>query len=139
MKLVYYKNLDGMRGIAALMVLIFHFFTYPNSGYLEHLAFYQKITEIGQHGVSLFFVLSGFVITRILINTRENTTYFRTFYKRRILRIFPLYYLFLFFYYFLIPYLTGTDRIELANKIPFFLYLQNMTEVFNFKASGPGH
>ena len=80
MKLKYYKNLDGTRGIAAMMVLVHHFFFFKDTSYLANIDFYQKYTEYGQHGVSLFFVLSGFVITRILINTRHEPKYFRTFY-----------------------------------------------------------
>lgn len=139
MKLKYYHNLDGVRGIAALMVVVFHFFTYPNSSYLEKLILFQKITEFGQHGVSLFFVLSGFVITRILINTRNDQEYFKTFYKRRILRILPLYYLFLFVYYIFTPSLTDTDWIDFNFQLPFYFYLQNLTEILNIKALGPGH
>ncbi len=139
MKLKYYYNLDGIRGIAALIIVIFHFFTYSNSEYLSNLIFYQKATEFGQHGVSLFFVLSGFVITRILITTRENADYFSNFYKRRVLRILPLYYLFLFVFYFVLPLLFGEKVIDFKLQLPFYLYIQNLTEVLNIQASGPGH
>ncbi|MCD4664795.1 MAG: acyltransferase, partial [Bacteroidales bacterium] len=138
MTLKYYYNLDGIRGIAALIVVVFHFFTYPNSVYLNNLHIYQGITEFGQHGVSLFFVLSGFVITRILLNTRKKKNYFGTFYKRRVLRILPLYYLFLFFYYLITPLLSNT-YVEFKLQLPFYFYIQNFTEVINIKAQGPGH
>lgn len=139
MKLRYYHNLDGIRGIAALMVVVFHFFTYPNSNYLSNIGLFQRITEYGQHGVSLFFVLSGFVITRILINTRENKNYFRSFYAKRVLRILPLYYLFLFIYYFITPHLLNSVNEGIKLHLPFYFYIQNFTQVFNFEASGPGH
>lgn len=139
MKLKYYHNLDGIRGIAALMVVIFHFFTYPNAKYLINISLYQRLTEFGQHGVSLFFVLSGFVITRILLNNRENKNYFQSFYFRRVLRILPLYYLFLFVYYIFTPLLTNTDGIALKSQMPFYFYLQNFSEILNIKTSGPGH
>lgn len=140
MKLKYYENLDGVRGIAALMVVIYHIFYYPNLSYLANLSTFQKFTEFGRHGVPIFFVLSGFVITRILINTRENKNYFGSFYKKRILRILPLYYLFLIIYYYLIPFLSEDgQRVEFILRVPFYCYIQNMTDVFNIKASGPGH
>jgi peptidoglycan/LPS O-acetylase OafA/YrhL len=92
-ELKYYHNLDGVRGIAALMVVVFHFFTYPISSYADKLGLYQRITEFGQHEVSLFFILKWFVITRILLDTRGNTDYFGSFYKRGVLLILPLFYL----------------------------------------------
>ena len=138
MKLKYYHNLDGLRGIAALMVVLFHFFTYDNSSYLTNLNEFQKFTEFGQHGVSLFFVLSGFVISRILIQTRGSKNYFKRFYKRRILRIFPLYYLFLIIYYYL-PYVYNDSIIGFKLQLPFYFYLQNLTNLLNIEASGPGH
>lgn len=139
MKLEYYHNLDGVRGIAALMVVLFHFFTYPNSNHAPNIELYQKLTEFGQHGVSLFFVLSGFVITRILINSRERNNYFRSFYTKRVLRILPLYYFFLFIYYWVTPQITDGYDGGFKLHLPFYFYLQNFTHVFNFKAAGPGH
>jgi peptidoglycan/LPS O-acetylase OafA/YrhL len=139
MKLEYYKNLDGTRGIAALMVLVFHFFYFNNASYSVDLNFYRKITEFGQHGVSLFFVLSGFVITRILINTRNEPKYFRTFYWRRVLRILPLYYLYLLFAYFLLPIILDSQFVDFKLQLPYYFYLQNFVELSDIKASGPGH
>lgn len=76
------KGLDGLRGIAFLMVFFFH--THWN--------------QWGWPGVQLFFVLSGFLITGILMDMKKNLParpYFIKFYGRRILRIFPLYYFYL--------------------------------------------
>ncbi len=75
----YIPALDGLRGLAVLAVLFFH---------LRIPKF-----SLGWTGVELFFVLSGFLITRILLNTRDSPEYFRKFYIRRALRIFPVYYL----------------------------------------------
>ena len=77
------KELDGLRGIAVIAVLVRHYLGWlpiTGSGY-------------GWLGVDLFFVLSGFLITTILVKLRHDEKYFATFYKRRILRIFPPYYL----------------------------------------------
>jgi peptidoglycan/LPS O-acetylase OafA/YrhL len=72
----YFPALDGIRAIAALLVFCAH---YANFGW-------------GWAGVNIFFVLSGFLITGILYDTRNDRYRFRNFYVRRTLRIFPLYY-----------------------------------------------
>jgi peptidoglycan/LPS O-acetylase OafA/YrhL len=87
-------ELDGIRGIAILTVLLYHLFSYSMfrqswTG-LAHLA--MKATEHLSHGVDLFFVLSGFLITGILLNARTDPHFFKNFYARRALRILPLYY-----------------------------------------------
>ena len=135
----YYTNLDGIRGIAALMVIVFHFFGSESQEYLEKIDLFRQLTEFGQHGVTLFFVLSGFVITRILINTRNKTGYFSLFYLKRILRILPLYYLYLIAHYYLLPVILDKPFTNFNYQIPVYFYLQNLTEVLNIKASGPGH
>ncbi|KQS27053.1 acyltransferase [Dyadobacter sp. Leaf189] len=80
-------SLDGIRGIAILLVLSFHCFdkidAFP----------FTLLSEIGWVGVDLFFVLSGFLITGILVDTKGNHNYLKSFFAKRALRIFPLYYL----------------------------------------------
>ncbi|MEI2638657.1 MAG: acyltransferase [Microthrixaceae bacterium] len=79
--MVRVSSLDGIRGLAVLFVLLYHASQPVISGFLL------------QSGVDLFFVLSGFLITTILLKTTDGPSYFRNFYGRRFVRIFPLYYL----------------------------------------------
>ena len=83
-------GLDGLRGTAIIAVLLCHYtLLMPKDRLLPGLL------ENGWAGVDLFFVLSGFLITGILFDARNRQHFFRNFYLRRILRIFPLYYAFL--------------------------------------------
>jgi peptidoglycan/LPS O-acetylase OafA/YrhL len=85
-------ELDGLRGLAALMVLAWHYtgslFT-PEFG--SWVPWANKLLIFGRTGVDLFFVLSGFLIIGILVDNRQSPRYFRTFYVRRAARILPAY------------------------------------------------
>lgn len=84
--------LDGVRGLAILLVLFCHLF-WSNSHTGNRLFDFISALWISSYvGVNLFFALSGFLITGILLDTLEIPHYFKTFYARRVLRIFPLYY-----------------------------------------------
>jgi len=87
-------ELDSLRGIAILLVLFFHGFGFQfGTAPLPRLAHLFVIATMpGWIGVNLFFVLSGFLITGILIESRNKTNYYRNFYLRRALRILPAYY-----------------------------------------------
>ena len=87
---VHVPALDGVRGAAVLLVIIYHF---ANSFYV--IGFTNQLfsaLRVGWLGVDVFFALSGFLITGILLDTKNSPNYFKSFYVRRILRIFPLYY-----------------------------------------------
>jgi peptidoglycan/LPS O-acetylase OafA/YrhL len=84
----YIPQFDGLRGLSILAVFVAH------SEFLRALP-HGHFLEYGRVGVDLFFVLSGFLITGILLDTRASPHYFRNFYARRALRIWPLYYVIL--------------------------------------------
>ncbi len=137
-KLTYYRQLDGIRAIAALMVLFFHFFRDITTGSLP-LNILKELSNFGQTGVTMFFVLSGFLITRILLNTKATSGYFKNFYVRRILRIMPLYFLFLVIWYLVVPLVTGTALANFNQEIYYFTYLQNFARTFDWDTTGPHH
>ena len=84
-------SLDGFRGLAFLLVFVRHYSvsSHANSHAMRLI---EAAGEAGWMGVDLFFTLSGFLITGILLDTRDQPHFFRNFYARRALRIFPLYY-----------------------------------------------
>jgi peptidoglycan/LPS O-acetylase OafA/YrhL len=86
----YIPEFDGMRGIAILLVMLFHFWRFKGGGVAGTAV--GAVAHIGWAGVDIFFVLSGFLITRILLSSKGEPHYWRNFYIRRSLRIFPLYY-----------------------------------------------
>jgi len=82
--------LDGLRGLAILLVLAHHFNILNPAGPAERSLI--LLFDLGKHGVDLFFVLSGFLITGILLDTRGRPGWLGSFFARRALRIVPLYY-----------------------------------------------
>jgi peptidoglycan/LPS O-acetylase OafA/YrhL len=120
-------GLDGLRGLAILMVMFGHFIVVGKN--LEVPSPWHRFLQSGYLGVDLFFVLSGFLITGILIDSKNRTPYFRVFYWRRALRIFPLYYGLLAVSWLTVLWLTPSDRALLTgNDSPawFWLYASNI-------------
>ena len=116
-----------MRGIAIILVILYHnfnFIQYFNYGWL---------------GVDLFFVLSGFLITNILLNSLTSENYFKNFYARRVLRIFPLYYFSLLLFLFIIPAINPS-LLEMSyykeHQVWFWTYLQNWPLIIKSDESG---
>ena len=128
-------QLDAVRGIAILIV-IFH----------NSLARYsslplQSLFSYGWMGVDLFFVLSGFLITGILVDTKHSEAYFKNFYARRCLRIWPLYYSVLFFMFVVIPFVRpAIGSLVIVRSSPWWafpFFLQNFFLHPSTNASGP--
>jgi peptidoglycan/LPS O-acetylase OafA/YrhL len=136
--LLHVPSLDGVRAIAALMVMFFHFFqnlTPNNTG----VSLLKTLSSFGQTGVSLFFVLSGFLITRILIREKSQPDFFRNFYFRRSLRIFPLYYFYLTLVFVIIPLISHVEIPAFSKQIYHWVYLQDFAITFHWNYAGPIH
>jgi peptidoglycan/LPS O-acetylase OafA/YrhL len=130
------RALDGLRGLAITMVLFHHLWPYVWDNPLYTI--FSKIKHVGWIGVDLFFVLSGFLITGILLDSRHKPNYFRNFIARRSLRIFPLYFFFLFLAFTVVPLLlavlgiTDPQLSENRQLLPWFvLYLSNYLHLFH--------
>jgi peptidoglycan/LPS O-acetylase OafA/YrhL len=132
-----YAALDGLRGLAILMVMVFHFhLPVPGPKWLIDPLLHLEAS--GSNGVNLFFVLSGFLITGILWDTRTETHYLRNFFARRFLRIFPLYYGTLFVLLVLIPHLHPIRdpkfQSTVHHQIWLWLYASNIYETYSGRA-----
>ncbi len=118
--------LDGVRGIAILLVVLMHalFFGVPLPGaeIIDAGALYPRLAALGWCGVDVFFVLSGFLITGILLRSKGAPRYFRNFYARRSLRIFPLYYAVIVLLLFVLERPPSTS----SEKASYLLYYQNV-------------
>lgn len=100
--------LDGLRGLAILLVLAHHLTIVRSDVPFDASAL--TLLHTGWVGVDLFLVLSGFLITGILLDARDSERYFVSFYTRRTLRIFPLYYLVVFLSYHVVPLSPTWER-----------------------------
>jgi peptidoglycan/LPS O-acetylase OafA/YrhL len=128
-----YPSLDGVRGLAILMVVV-HNFAFDDatlSGFAGRLLDFA--TNSGWAGVTMFFALSGFLITGILLDSQHEPGHFRRFYLRRTLRIAPLYYGVLLFTFVALP-LAGAApapvRADEPQQIWLWTYLVNWVQPF---------
>jgi peptidoglycan/LPS O-acetylase OafA/YrhL len=140
-------ELDGLRGMAIFVVMAGHFAITIEGSRSGHLL--QTSLNLYWTGVDLFFVLSGFLIGGILMDHRESSSYFRTFYTRRFFRIVPVYYIWISVYILLVTFggaflrehmRTGTVLPVDRGILSHFLFLQNFNppgETLSFPWLGP--
>jgi peptidoglycan/LPS O-acetylase OafA/YrhL len=110
-KKIFFNGLNELRAFAALSVIFYHIELFKNRdhiGSLFDISFFSYfIGRLGKNGVYLFFVLSGFLITYLLLKEKEKykTILFKKFYLRRVFRIWPLYFLIIILAFFVFPYI----------------------------------
>jgi peptidoglycan/LPS O-acetylase OafA/YrhL len=124
-------ELDVLRGVAILAVLCYHGLYWSgatSANRLLQLIF--NATVAGWLGVNLFFVLSGFLITGILLDSKGKSSYYRKFYLRRALRILPAYLALIFF-------LLLIGWLNLKSTIPILLFIANYSFPFHLASYGP--
>jgi peptidoglycan/LPS O-acetylase OafA/YrhL len=127
---------DGLRGIAILAVVLYHCLPRLHGTVLE------RFVAWGWSGVSLFFVLSGFLITGVILDSASSPRFYANFFARRLLRTWPVYLLLLFLYYFFFPVLFSGYRwmlhgIAAAPWLYLLLFVQNLWPVLLPGAIGP--
>lgn len=135
-----YPILDVIRGIAIILVLFYHaaFFaceinavcSVNDKSEVNLLWIFYNLSYFGTTGVDLFFVLSGFLITGILIDTRNHKKRYKIFYIRRALRIIPLYYLVIFLVAVYFAFISTLNQFDIKIFLQHMFYLQNMSPVF---------
>lgn len=117
----YVKGLDGLRALAITLVVFHHSHHLTDKDWLHHLSVF------GQSGVDLFFIISGYLITTILIQSKTSKNYFKNFYARRFLRIVPLYFSILFISFVIFPLIDHPylKKFEGIPAWPYFSFLSN--------------
>lgn len=113
-------QLDSVRAIAIGLVLITHFWGYPADHQVAN-----AVAAAGWMGVDIFFVLSGFLITGILRDTRDDPRHFINFYFRRALRIWPLYLLLLLIVLVLLPLVKEMPAAVMEDKWLYWMHAGN--------------
>ncbi len=133
----FFENLNGLRFIGALAVFLFHCFTLGREiwGDFFQSPVFKSLTKVfskGHHGVGLFFVLSGFLITYLLLNEAKKNKTINAFgfFMRRLLRIWPLYFLIVLFGFFLFPVLPFGEQTT-NSFLHYGLFLSNFEEIWN--------
>jgi len=127
---VRWLPLDGLRGIAIILVVMVHTVHYDGPLFVGR--FVEEFARFGWVGVTLFFVLSGFLISGILLDTLPKSNSMRDFYARRCLRILPVYIAFLLFHFFVVPRVPYLDyRIPQPSSgmhVYYWSFTSNMKE-----------
>ncbi len=135
---VYFPNLDGLRFLAFFGVFLFHSFYTPDSAIRARTAYQwaHGLTRSGDLGVNFFFVLSGFLITYLLLSERQATGRIAIgpFYVRRILRIWPLYFVVLLLGFVVLPIVRARfgehEFHETAHPAYFLLFIANFNNLY---------
>jgi len=139
-------QLDGLRGVAIAMVVLYHYFSFHLTAPKGTLVWYLAYpTRFGWSGVDLFFVLSGFLIGGILFDAKGSKNYFQVFYVRRLLRIVPVYYLLLILFFSSVAWFGVHPSVlwpwKLGENLPrftYFLFLQNIwAAIYGVLGSAP--
>jgi peptidoglycan/LPS O-acetylase OafA/YrhL len=121
----YLPELDGLRGLAILAVVLYHCHPRLQGTWIYGASLW------GWSGVILFFILSGFLITSILLTTRDKPRYFHNFHARRALRIWPVYLLLLVVVYINAPWFIGPSVGEAIKTAPWLAYLFCVQNLFH--------
>jgi peptidoglycan/LPS O-acetylase OafA/YrhL len=130
----YVPELDGLRGLAILAVVLYHCHPRLQGTWLYYASLW------GWAGVSVFFVLSGFLITCILLGARDKPHYYHNFHARRALRVWPVYLLVLVVVYLNAPWFIGPgvwDAIKTAPWLAYIFCVQNLFHLTLPPALGP--
>ncbi len=130
----YLPELNGLRGLAILWVVLYHCDPLLKGTWLHYVA------EWGWAGVIVFFALSGFLITSNLLATRDKPHYFHNFHARRALRIWPVYVLVLAVVYLNAPWFIGPSvlgAIKAAPWLAYIFFVQNLFHLALPAALGP--
>ena len=128
----HFPALDGLRGLAILLVLVHQLSLFEKQPGVAAFVF-SNLGYVGWTGVQLFFVLSGFLITGILIDTQHAQNYYSGFYARRTLRIFPLYFAVLAVAFIILPAIGSVPpkiATDQSSQIWLWTYLSNWAGVF---------
>lgn len=156
---IFFKGLNEIRAIAALMVVFFHIEVYKardgHQSIFDLGVLNDFFSGLGEHGVHIFFVLSGFLITYLLLTEKKERKRIdlKKFYIRRILRIWPLYYFIVFLSFFVVPFMAKNivgfegetqfyNRILLLEEFPgltlllFLLFLPNLALTLRHPVAG---
>jgi peptidoglycan/LPS O-acetylase OafA/YrhL len=134
---IHFENLNGLRFIGAFMVFLFHAFTinrevWGNFFDSQPFMIIRKLTSIGHYGVNLFFILSGFLITYLLLKElkMKGKIHIGFFLIRRILRLWPLYFVLILVGFFIFPLLPfGVQTVHEFWR--YALFLSNFDEIIH--------
>jgi peptidoglycan/LPS O-acetylase OafA/YrhL len=143
---VYFENLDCLRAFAALMVICIHissWLKFPDTPFYSKLELCLSLNDYGGRcGVYFFFVISGFLITYLMFTEQASvgSLSVKNFYIRRVLRIWPLYFLVLLIGFFVYPVIINVfahgHYTERANLIMYSCFLANYENIHHYSPNG---